>query len=329
MRNWKFSMMHQRSAAGDRTVVLGAGVFGTGTFGVATVKAGQVGDPSIRLRGESGMTGIRLVISDVDGTLVTTDKVLTDRSRAAVSQLGAAGIGFSIVSARPPFGLRMLVEPLDLRLPMGAYNGGALVMPDLTVLEQRLLSPDAARESIALLRSFAVDIWAFVGDRWLAETPDGAYVPREERTIRVRPTIVERLEDHVDAVGKIVGVSADFERLAACEPVIRQALGASASVVRSQAYYLDVTPAGTNKGGTVDGLSQRLGIPASAIATIGDGENDIAMFSRSGFSIAMGNADPEVKRHANAVTLSNEEDGFAVAVERLILPRSGGGNPPG
>jgi len=69
---------------------------------------------------------ILLVISDVDGTLVTNDKILTDRSRAAVSRLGTAGIGFSIVSSRPPFGLRMLVEPLSLRLPMGAYNGGAL-----------------------------------------------------------------------------------------------------------------------------------------------------------------------------------------------------------
>ena len=164
------------------------------------------------------MTGISLVISDVDGTLVTSDKFLTERSRAAVSQLGAAGIGFSIVSSRPPLGLRMLVEPLSLRLPMGAYNGGALVMPDLTVLEQRLLPPAVAREAMTVLRSFAVDIWAFAGGRWLVENPDGAYVEREERAIRVRPTVVERLEDHLDAVAKVVGVSDDFARLVACEP---------------------------------------------------------------------------------------------------------------
>jgi len=70
------------------------------------------------------MNKISLFISDVDGTLVTTDKVLTERSRDAVSRLDAAGIGFSLVSSRPPFGLRMLVEPLGLRLPMGAFNAG-------------------------------------------------------------------------------------------------------------------------------------------------------------------------------------------------------------
>jgi Cof subfamily protein (haloacid dehalogenase superfamily) len=265
------------------------------------------------------MTDIRLVVSDVDGTLVTNDKILTDRSRDAVARLDAAGIGFSIVSSRPPFGLRMLVEPLSLRLPMGAYNGGALVMPDLTILEQRLLPPQTARAAIEVLRAFEVDIWAFAGDRWLVENPDGAYVEREERTVRVPPTVVDRIDRHLDAVGKMVGVSRDFERLDACEPAARRTLGATASIARSQLYYLDVTPFGTDKGVAVAGLALRLGIPAAAIATIGDMENDVAMFRKSGLCIAMGNATAEVKRQAHAVTLSNEEDGFASAVDRLIL----------
>jgi len=268
------------------------------------------------------MSKISLVISDVDGTLVTKDKVLTKRTREAVARLGAAGIGFTIVSSRPPFGLRMLVEPLALRLPMGAYNGGALVMPDATVLEQRLLNPDTAREAVAILRSLEVGIWVFAGDRWLVEDEHGAYVEHEVRTIGVRPTVTKRLEDHLDAVAKAVGVSDDFGRLAACEAQVRSALGSRASIVRSQPYYLDVTPAGTNKGVVVDALSQRLGIASAAIATIGDMENDVAMFRKSGFSIAMGNASAEVKALADAVTLSNEEDGFAAAAEQLILPRS-------
>jgi Cof subfamily protein (haloacid dehalogenase superfamily) len=273
------------------------------------------------------MSRIALVISDVDGTLVTNDKVLTDSSRAAVARLGAAGIGFTIVSSRPPFGMRTLIEPLGLQLPMGAYNGGALVMPDLTVLEQRLLSPEAARAAITVLRSFKVDIWAFSGDRWLLENPDGDYVPKEKHTINADPTVVARLEDHVDTIGKIVGVSSDFARLTECAPVAHQTLGASASVARSQAYYLDITPAGTDKGVIVLGLARRLGIDVATIATIGDMENDVAMFRQSGFSIAMGNATQEVKNLANAVTLSNEEDGFANAVDQLILPRTGSLGP--
>jgi hypothetical protein len=270
------------------------------------------------------MSRISLVISDVDGTLVTTDKVLTERSRAAVSRLDAAGIGFTLVSSRPPFGLRMLLQPLALRLPMGAYNGGALVAPDLTILEQRLLEPAAARDALAVFRSAAVAIWVFSGNGWLVEDPDGANVEREIRTVQVRPTVVESLDGHLGAVAKMVGVSNDFARLTECAPLLDRTLAGRASVARSQPYYLDVTPAGTDKGVAVAELAARLGIATAEIATIGDMENDTPMFRRSGFSIAMGNATPEVKRLADAATLANDEDGFANAVESLILPRAMG-----
>ena len=270
------------------------------------------------------MSRISLVISDVDGRLVTSDKILTECTCAAVAKLDAAGIGFSVVSSRPPFGLRMLVEPLTLTLPIGAYNGAALVRPDLSVIQQRLLPPDSAREVMGILRSFALDIWIFAGDRWLVLAVENPYTEKEVRTIQVKPTIVARLEDHLDGPGKIVGVSNDFARLAACELVMRHALGERASIARSQPYYLDVTPPATDKGTAVAEMAQQLGIAKSEIVTLGDMENDIAMFRCSGFSIAMGNASAEVKRVADAVTLSNDEDGFAAAVERIILPRARG-----
>ena len=93
------------------------------------------------------MSKISLVISDVDGTLVTPDKTLTPRAIAAVERLHANGIGFSICSSRPPFGMRMLIEPLRLSLPFGGYNAGAIVEPDLTVVEQKLIPTPPARRS--------------------------------------------------------------------------------------------------------------------------------------------------------------------------------------
>jgi Cof subfamily protein (haloacid dehalogenase superfamily) len=270
------------------------------------------------------MSRISLVVSDVDGTLVTTEKILTERSRAAVSRLDAAGIGFTLVSSRPPFGLRMLLKPLALRLPMGAYNGGALVAPDLAILEHRLLQPAAARDALAVFRAAAVATWVFSGDGWLVEDAGGADVEREIRTVQVRPTVVERLDGHLDAVAKMVGVSDDFARLTECTPLLGRTLAGQASIARSQPYYLDVTPAGTDKGLAVAELAARLGIATAEIATIGDMENDVPMFGMTGFSIAMGNATPDVKRLADAATLANDEDGFAAAVERFILPRARG-----
>jgi Cof subfamily protein (haloacid dehalogenase superfamily) len=270
------------------------------------------------------MSGIALVVSDVDGTLVTTDKRLTDKSRAAVARLGAAGIAFSIVSSRPPFGLRSLIADLGLHLPVGAFNGAAVVMPDLTVLEQHALDRDAALRTLGALRTFGVDAWVFTVSRWLLDSPDGAYVGLERRTIGTDPTVASQLELHADHAVKIVGSSGDFARLDACEQALRRALTGSATVARSQRYYLDVTPPGFDKGTYLSALGRRLGVASTEIATLGDMENDIPMFRRSGFPIAMGNASDRVKQLAAASTLSNDHDGFAAAVDELILPQARG-----
>jgi Cof subfamily protein (haloacid dehalogenase superfamily) len=270
------------------------------------------------------MSKISLVISDVDGTLVTSEKVLTERNRAAVVQLQKAGLGFTIMSSRPPFGLRMLIEPLGLRLPIGAFNGAVIAAPDLSIIEQRTLASDVARQAIAVLRLASIEVWAFTASHWMAEDQSGAYVDKEIRTILVQPTIVTRLEDNLEGVVKLVGVSEDFNRLASCELEVRKALTERATIARSQSYYLDITPAGTDKGVGVMALARRLNVPVEEIVTIGDMENDVPMFRRSGFSIAMGNATPEVKQAAHAVTLSNEQDGVAYAAEHIILPRASG-----
>ena len=270
------------------------------------------------------MGKISLVVSDVDGTLVTTEKLLTERSRAAVARLRAEGIGFTVISSRPPFGLAKLVGSLALQLPLGAFNGAALVAPDLTVLTRRTLTLQTTHDVIARFRAVSIDSWAFTGERWLVENPDSPYVPLEIRTIDTQPVVVADLMAHGDKVSKLVGVSANFAGLAAAEAQMRQILSDRASVVRSQRYYLDITPAETNKGTLLAELTRRLGIPRDEIVTLGDMENDVPMFRNSGFSIAMGNASAEVKRAATAVTLSNDEDGFAAAVEQIVLPRAGG-----
>jgi hydroxymethylpyrimidine pyrophosphatase-like HAD family hydrolase len=194
----------------------------------------------------------------------------------------------------------------------------------MTAIDQRFLSPEAAAAALALLRRFAVDIWVFTDDRWLVESAGSAYIAREERAVLASPTLVEHLDDDLYTVGKMVGVSDDSDRLSACETAARESLGSAVSIVRSQRYYLDFTPPGTDKGLTVDALSTRLGIPPSEIATIGDMDNDVPMFRKSGFSIAMGNATDQVKSAANATTASNEDEGFALAVENLILPSASG-----
>ncbi|MEH6952478.1 HAD family hydrolase [Nitrobacter sp. NHB1] len=268
------------------------------------------------------MSRISLVISDVDGSLVTPDKRLTEAAIKAVKDLADRDIGFTITSSRPAFGMRMLIEPLGLQLPLGAFNGSLIVDPAFNVLQKTVISAPAARIAIdALMKASDVDIWLFTADRWLITRDDGRYVPHEQATIRTPPVIVSGLDEFTNDACKIVGVSADPEKLARCEIALQAALAGQASAIHSQSYYLDITPAGQDKGTFVEAMAKRLDIAPRNIATIGDMQNDLAMFGKSGLSFAMGNADDDVKAQATYVTDTNENDGFAKAVERIIAIR--------
>ena len=262
---------------------------------------------------------ISTLVSDVDGTLVTDDKVLTARTQAAVAKLHACGIKFSIISSRPPRGLGMLLRPLGITTPVCGFNGGVIATRNLAVITEHLLSPDAARRAVSLLDTHDVQVWVFSGQNWLVRDCDEPYARFEERTVGFQPTLVDNFGQSLDAANKIVGVSKEFEILAQRERDVRAALGGQATVARSQSYYLDITHPLANKGVALSEIARLLGVPLAEIAVIGDGGNDVAMFERSGLSIAMGNASPAVQRAADFVTDSNHVDGFANAVERFIL----------
>lgn len=262
---------------------------------------------------------ISLVLADVDGTLVTEQKVLTERTQAVVEGLRAAGIGFAITSGRPPRGMAMLLDALRLDTPIAGFNGGLFVTPDLGILEQKTLPEDVAVKSIELIRSHGLDVWVYCGNDWLITRKDAPHVAREAWTVKFDPAIVVNFDGKLDQVAKIVGVSDDLEAVQRCEAYVQSQFGSRVTASRSQPYYLDVTHRDANKGAVVDYLSQHLNIPVAEIATIGDQPNDALMFKRSGFSIAMGNASDDVKTQASATTESYNDEGFAKAIERFIL----------
>jgi Cof subfamily protein (haloacid dehalogenase superfamily) len=262
---------------------------------------------------------ISAVVSDVDGTLVTDDKILTARTKAAVAGLRAEDIAFAIISSRPPRGLRMLVNPLEISTPITGFNGGLMTTPAFSPLVQHLMSPAAARQTIEIIDAHGAQVWIFRGEDWLTRDPAGPYVGLEQKTIGYGPIRVEEFGRALDAACKIVAVSEDFDLLTRLEQHARVALTDRATIARSQLYYLDFTHPLANKGVALSELAKLLGIPENEIAVIGDGGNDIAMFERGGLSIAMGNAGPCVQGAADFVTDSNGQDGFAKAIERHVL----------
>ena len=162
-------------------------------------------------------------------------------------------------------------------------------------------------------------MWVYRGADWFVTDLDGPHVAHESATVEFSPTLVDTFDGITKAVAKVVGVSDDHDAVAAATKEAHDELGDHDAASRSQDYYLDITHPDANKGGVVRDAVLRREEPHDEIATIGDMPNDVLMFSQSGLSIAMGQSGREVHRAARRVTTSNDDDGFANAVERFIL----------
>ncbi|MDQ0511127.1 HAD family hydrolase [Ancylobacter amanitiformis] len=264
---------------------------------------------------------IRLMVSDVDGTLVNREKQVAPATVEAVARLRAAGVAFAAVSARPPRGMKILVEALGLDI-FGGFNGGSILSGGFDVLEQHFVAEDAARRCIEIMAPRGASIWVFADNEWYLTDPDNTYVAGEIRTVAFQPTLVSDFGDHLARAGKIVFSSTDFDMLAKSEPELQALVGDGATARRSQNKYLDLTPPGTDKGHAVRAFARHYGVALDEVAVIGDMANDLPMFEVGGLSIAMGNASDAIKQQADLVTLSNAEDGVAHAIEQFVLPRA-------
>lgn len=265
---------------------------------------------------------ISLLVSDVDGTLVTDDKQVTDGAARAAAALRHASVKLSLVSSRPPMGFAALVARLHLKAPLGAFNGGAIIGHDLSIIRSTLVPAADARIAIETFAEFGIDGWLYSLDGWYVTKPDGDFIARERHTIAHEPIVVASFDPLYGTVGKLVGSSRDHARVAACEEALAARLSGDTTAKRSQAYYLDVTSARADKGYAVRTIAAVLDVPIDEVAVIGDMANDVPMFDVAPFRIAMGNGIEELKRAATFVTESNSRDGWAFAVERYVLPRA-------
>ncbi|WP_375429085.1 Cof-type HAD-IIB family hydrolase [uncultured Sphingomonas sp.] len=264
---------------------------------------------------------IRLVVSDVDGTLVDHDKVLRPATIDAVARVRAAGVGFTVISARPPSGVLPIAKALGLDDPIGAFNGGAVFRRDGVVMEEHPVPGDVASGMLALARGSGANVWVFADGRWHADTLDNPHVPRERISADQEPAIVGDFAPLAARAGKITFVSDDPPVLARLLEEGRARFGGRATIALSQTYYLDVTALEANKGNGVEALARAAGVDLAAVMVIGDMPNDLPMLERAGLPVAMGQAPDEVRAAADWITASNDEDGVARALDRLLAER--------
>lgn len=263
---------------------------------------------------------IDLVVSDVDGTLVDKHKELTPGVIAAVGRLRAAGLGFTIISARPRSGIMPLADTLGIDAPMGAFNGGTVFKRDGSVLCQHLVDRVVVEGVFALADGTGVDIWVFADDHWYASNAEGTHVASERIASDQAPIIRADFSDLYDRADKITFVSDDAALLAGLAERAKD-FADRATILQSQTYYLDVTALAANKGDGITALSDAIGVPLTATAALGDQFNDVPMFARAAVSYAMGQGPEAVRAKATHVVVGNDADGVAEAIDAILAGR--------
>jgi len=260
---------------------------------------------------------IALVVSDIDGTLITSNHELTDSTKQAAARLYERSVQLSLASSRPARSIRPLAEALGLRSPFAAFNGALIVTADGSVMARSIIEPDIIARIKAIADELAIGVWLYDETEWYVRERN-AFVDREEHTSGFSPNTDDYEKRLSDPVNKLTVVGKP-ELVAVAEQRVLREQADKVSASRSKPRFLDVTSYGIHKGTVIVRLAELLGVSTDSVAVIGDGPNDVEMFRQAGTSIAMGQAVDEVRMEALYVTTSNDDEGWARGIERFVL----------
>ena len=260
---------------------------------------------------------IALVISDIDGTLITSNHELTDATRHTAAALRDSGIGLSVASSRPPRSIRPIADGLGLDSPFAAFNGALVVTASGKTVAESTIPADMTVGIRAIATELGLDVWLYDSQDWWASMRT-AVVDREEHTSGFSARLDGYSERLMKPLNKLTVVGRP-EQVAIAEQRILRELGDVVSASRSKPRFLDVTLHGWHKGTVVGHLAGLFHTSPQHVAVIGDGPNDVEMFVQAAVSIAMGQAVDEVRARARFVTASNDDEGWARGIERHVL----------
>lgn len=266
----------------------------------------------------------KLLVLDVDGTLLNEEKAISKRTLAALLKVQQMGVRIALASGRPTYGLLPIAKSLELGLYGGfilSYNGSQIIdAKNGEVLFERRINPEMIPyiEKKAIKNGFA--LFTYHDDTLLTNNPDNVHVQEEATLNNLKLITEEEFSTAIDfAPCKCMLVSDDEEALTDLENHWKKRLDGVLDVFRSEPYFLEVVPCTVDKANTLAVLLEYLDIRRDEVLAIGDGVCDVAMIQLAGMGVAMGNSVDSVKICADYTTDTNGNDGVAQAVEKLIL----------
>lgn len=266
----------------------------------------------------------KLLVLDVDGTLLNEAKEISKRTLAALLKVQQMGVRIVLASGRPTYGLLPLAKSLELGNYGGylvSYNGCQIISAQNgEILFERRINPELVPylEKKARKNNFA--LLTYHDDTLVTDSPENRHVQREAALNNLQIIREDEFSVGIDfAPCKCVLVSDDEEALIDLEAYWKKRLDGTMDVFRSERYFLEVVPCGVDKANTLGALLDMLKVKRDEVMAIGDGVCDVTMIQLAGMGVAMGHSPESVKACADYVTVSNEDDGVAQAVEKAIL----------
>lgn len=266
----------------------------------------------------------KLLVLDVDGTLLNNEKEISKRTLASLLKVQQMGVRIVLASGRPTYGLLPLAKTLELGNYGGfivSYNGCQIInAQNGEILFERRINPEMLPYLEKKARKNGFAIFTYHDDTILTDSPDNEHIQHEAQLNNLQIIPEDEFSIAVDfAPCKCMLVSDDVEALTGLEEHWKRRLNGALDVFRSEPYFLEVVPCGIDKANALGVLLEQLGVTREEVVAIGDGVCDVTMLQIAGMGVAMGHSQDSVKVCADYVTASNEEDGVALAAEKIIL----------
>jgi Cof subfamily protein (haloacid dehalogenase superfamily) len=265
---------------------------------------------------------IKLIVLDLDDTLLRDDHSISNRTKVALMKAQENGVKVALASGRSTFGMVACAEELSLAEYGGfilSFNGGKIINYQLKEeLFSSSLPLNAVKKLYEISQREGVFIHTYVGNEIITET-DNPYTTIASGLSNMPINLVTSFVEGVkEEVGKVL-MCGDPDKMKVVEAKLKTELADDFSVMRSKPFFVEFTEKGVTKGTSLSHLIRKFGIKREEVLAIGDSYNDHEMITFAGLGVAMGNAPDDIKVIADHVTDTNMNDGVAKTVEEFVL----------
>ncbi|MBF0713561.1 HAD family phosphatase [Gemella sp. GH3] len=265
---------------------------------------------------------IKLVVTDIDDTLLNSKGELTEKTRNTIKKCIDRGIKVILASGRPDFGMQQYVKELNLDSYdnyLLSYNGAKMTnLMTGEVIYDRLLEVERIKFLINKAYEHNCDVLTYQDNKVLTNKAN-PYAAWEANALKTNLVLISDIENKIFEKSAKAIILSDPDKAIEIKDKLSFEIGDKYEVAMSKPFFIEVNDKNISKGGALEFLCERMGITNNELLAIGDGLNDLSMIEFAGCGVAMGNANQLLKDKANFISLSNDEEGFSYAIEKLVL----------